>query len=121
MRRLRALDAGAGSGKAVERARIRVLDTTTYGCPYEQRAQVELRGTCFGSGEARRAEKRAAHPQEAGRVALHRQRPNQLRPGTSLHRKSDLRDGRENRWNGVRVDRAPAGVRRKGEELRRAG
>src|SRR6266481_3714756 len=104
MRSFRALDAGAGRGAEVERAGFGVFDCSAYGCSCKERAEVGLWGTRFGGSEARRAEEGAADFQEARRVALHRKGRNQLRPGETLHGESDLRDRREDRGDGLRVD-----------------
>ena len=87
--------------------------------PSGRRAAV--RSARAGGCQAARAEVRHAPVQAAECLALHRQGSRGLRPRRHRERQGGLRNGRQSRRNGVRLDRAPAGARRDAEVGGRQG
>ena len=111
-RRVGARDAHPGCGRRVAGAGRRVRDRPSRGRPQAVRPPCSVRSARAGGCQAARAEVRHAPVQAAECLALHRQGSRGLRPRRHRERQGGLRNGRQSRRNGVRLDRAPPGARR---------
>ena len=120
-RRIGARDARPGRGGAVAGAGRGVHDRAARGRAQGDRPPRRVRIARARGRQAAGAEARDAAAQAAQRLALHRQGSPGLRPCRHRERQGRLRDGRQSRRDGVRVDRAPAGPRRDAEVGRRQG